>query len=259
MPFADLPNARIHYTFSENQNLPALILSNSLGTNFSLWDAQTPVFESKFRVLRYDNRGHGASSVPPPPYSVSDLTNDVLRLADLLGIHRFYFCGLSVGGMVGMTLALQSPERLHKLALCSTGAKIGTRESWDSRIEMIRTKGIAEIARATPQRWFTPDFVVRSPEIVAATVRNIESMNPEGYIGGCCAVRDFDVQTTVSQIRVPTLVVSATHDPAAPPAAGQFLAHQIRGARYVELNASHVSNVEDAANFTKNVFAFLTE
>ena len=169
------------------------------------------------------------------------------------------FVGLSVGGMVGMTLALKSPERLHKLALCSTGAKIGTRESWDSRIEMIRTKGIAEIARATPQRWFTPDFVVRSPEIVAATVRNIESMNPEGYIGGCCAVRDFDAQATVSQIRVPTLVVSATHDPAAPPAAGQFLAHQIPAARYVELNASHVSNVEDAANFTKTVFAFLTE
>ena len=259
MPFADLPNARIHYALSGNENSPTLILSNSLGTNFSMWDAQLAAFEKQFRVLRYDKRGHGESSVPPSPYSVSELTGDILALADFLHIDRFCFCGLSIGGMIGMTLALQSPERLHKLVICSTAAKIGTRESWNTRIETVRTQGMKEIARTTPQRWFTPGFIAKSPDVVAAIMRVIESMNPEGYIGGCCAVRDFDAQTRASQIRVPTLVISATHDPAAPPSAGHFLTDNIVGSRCAELNASHIANIEDAANFTAKVSDFLSE
>ena len=259
MPFADLPNARIHYALSGNEHSPALILSNSLGTNFSMWDAQIAAFEKQFHVLRYDKRGHGESSVPPSPYSVSELTGDIVALADFLHIDRFHFCGLSIGGMIGMTLALQSPERLQKLVVCSSAAKIGTRESWNTRIEMVRTQGMKEIARTTPQRWFTPAFIAKSPEVVAAIVRVVESMNPEGYIGGCCAVRDFDAQTRVSQIRVPTLVISATQDPAAPPSAGHFLTEHIPGSRYAELNASHIANIEDAPSFTAEVLDFLGE
>jgi 3-oxoadipate enol-lactonase len=259
MPFADLPAARIHYALSGNENSPTLILSNSLGTNFSMWDAQIAAFEKQFRVLRYDKRGHGQSSVPPSPYSVSELTGDILALADFLRIDRFHFCGLSIGGMIGMTLALQSSERLHKLVLCSTAPKIGTRESWNTRIETVRTQGMKAIARTTPERWFTPGFLAKSPEVIPAIMQAIESMNPEGYIGGCCAVRDFDAQTRVSQIRVPALVISATHDPAAPPLAGQFLTEHIPGSRYAELNASHIANIEDAANFTPKVLDFLSE
>src|ERR1700746_400511 len=120
MPFADLPNARIHYALSGDNSLPALILSNSLGTNFSIWDAQAPTFEKQFRLLRYDMRGHGQSSIPTPPYAVPDLARDILALADSLHIARFHFCGLSIGGMIGMTLALEAPDRLHKLVLCNT-------------------------------------------------------------------------------------------------------------------------------------------
>ena len=115
MPFVDLPNMRIHYALSGDRSLPALVLSNSLGTNLSMWDLQAPPFEKSFRLLRYDMRGHGQSSVPPPPYSVSELAADVLSLVDSLGIDRFHFCGLSVGGMIGMSLALKAPERLEKL------------------------------------------------------------------------------------------------------------------------------------------------
>ena len=259
MPFVDLPHARIHYVLSGDSSLPALVLSNSLGTNFSIWDAQAAEFERHFRILRYDMRGHGKSSVPPPPYSVPELAADFLSLADFLGLDRFHFCGLSIGGMIGMSLALQSPARLRKLVLCSTAAKIGTFESWNTRIEMVRTQGMKEIARATPPRWFTPDFQNSSPEVIAAVVRSIESLNPDGYIGGCCAVRDFDAHTTVSSIQVPVLVISGTHDPAAPPSDGHFLADHISGARYVELNASHISIMEDPQRFANEVLDFLTE
>jgi 3-oxoadipate enol-lactonase len=259
MPFADLPHARIHYALSGDNSHPALVLSNSLATNFSTWDAQAPEFEKHFRLLRYDMRGHGQSSVPPPPYSVPELAVDILALADFLAIDRFHFCGLSIGGMIGMSLAFQSPARLRKLVLCSTAVKIGTSQSWDTRIETVRTQGMQEIARATPPRWFTPDFLNSSPLVVAAIVRSIASLNPDGYIGGCCAVRDFDARATVSSIHIPTLVISGTHDPAAPPADGHFLAEHIPGARYAEMNASHISIIEDPQRFTNEVLNFLTE
>ena len=259
MPFAELPHAPIHYALSGDSSLPTLVLSNSLGTDFSIWDAQVPEFEKHFRLLRYDMRGHGQSSVPPPPYSVPELAADILALADFLAIDRFHFCGLSIGGMIGMSLALQSPARLRKLVLCSTAAKIGTFESWNARIEMVRTQGMKEIARATPARWFTPNFQNSSPQVIAAVVRSIESLNPDGYIGGCCAVRDFDAHTTVTSIHAPVLVISGTHDPAAPPSDGHFLADHISGARYAELNASHISIMEDPQRFTNEVLNFLTD
>jgi 3-oxoadipate enol-lactonase len=258
MPFADLPHARIHYALSGDTSLPVLVLSNSLGTNFSMWDQQAPALEKRFRMLRYDMRGHGQSSVPPPPYSVPELAGDVLALADFLGIDRFHFCGLSIGGMIGMSLALYSPARLGKLALCSTAPTIGTLESWNLRIASVRTQGMREIARTTAARWFTPQFQTTSPDAVAAILRVVESMNPEGYIGGCCAVRDFDARSTVEQIRVPTLVISGTHDPAAPPADGHLIADRISGARFAELNASHICNIEDTDRFTAEVLSFLT-
>jgi 3-oxoadipate enol-lactonase len=257
MPFADLQNARIHYALSGDRSLPVLVLSNSLGTNLSMWDQQAPSFEKSFRLLRYDMRGHGQSSVPPPPYSVPDLAADVLSLIDSLGIDRFHFCGLSVGGMIGMSLALHARERMEKLVLCSTAPKIGTLESWNTRIETVRRQGMGEIARTTPARWFTPSFQSSAPEVVSAIVGSLESTNPEGYIGGCCAVRDFDARRSVSDIRVPTLVMSGAHDPATPPSDGHFLRDHIPGARYAELNGAHISNIEDSARFTSEVLSFL--
>jgi 3-oxoadipate enol-lactonase len=257
MPTADLSNVRLHYELSGPVSAPVLVLSNSLGTDDSLWDRQAPAFEKRFRVLRYDMRGHGRSSAPPPPYSVAELTADVLSLVDSLSIDRFHFCGISVGGMIGMALALRSPGRLMKLVLCNTAPKIGTPEMWSARIETVRTRGMKEIARLTPARWFTPAFQAASPEAVDATLRVLESLDPEGYIGGCCAVRDFDARDQVARIRVPTLVISGAHDPAVPAADGRFLAERIAGSHYVELNASHLSNIEDSERFTSEVLSFL--
>ena len=152
MPFVDLSNARLHYSFTGPASAPALILSHSLGSTLSMWDAQAPIFEKSFRVLRYDMRGHGQSSAPPPPYAVSGLAQDVLALADSLNLTRFHFCGLSIGGMIGMTVALQAPDRLQKLVLCNTAPKIGAPEFWNMRIETVQTKGMKEVAPAVTAR-----------------------------------------------------------------------------------------------------------
>jgi len=257
MPFAALPDVTIHYALTGNSANPPLILSNSLGADFSMWDAQTLVFERHFHLLRYDMRGHGKSSSPPPPYSVAQLATDLLALADSVGFSQFNLCGLSVGGMIGMHLALYSPARLKKLILCNTAPKIGTDEMWNARIETVRTKGMGEVAKLTPARWFTPSFQAGHADRVAASLRVLEALNPEGYVGGCCAVRDFDVRSEIARIRVPTLVVSGTHDPAATAADGRVLAEHISGARYVELNTSHISSVEDPAGLNDAVLSFL--
>jgi 3-oxoadipate enol-lactonase len=257
MPFAALPNVRLHYELSGPPTAPVLILSNSLGTNFSMWDAQAPVFEKQFRLLRYDMRGHGQSSAPPPPYSVTDLARDILSLADSLSIPRFHFCGLSIGGMIGMSLALEAPQRLSKLVLCSTAAKIGTLEFWNARIQTVQSKGMKEVAGAVTARWFTPGFQQSSPEKVASAIHVLESLDAQGYVGGCTAVRDFDFRENVSRIGTTALVISGTHDPAATTADGHFLAEQIPGARYAELNTSHLSNIEAPAQFNDTVLSFL--
>jgi 3-oxoadipate enol-lactonase len=223
-----------------------------------MWDAQAPAFEKKFRLLRYDMRGHGRSSAPPPPYAVPDLARDILALADSLGIDRFYFCGLSIGGMIGMSLALKAPQRLDKLILCNTAPKIGTPEFWNTRIQTVQSKGMKEVAGAVTARWFTPTFQASFPEKVASAIQVLESLDPPGYAGGCAAVRDFDARETVSAILTQALVISGTHDPAATPADGRFLAEHISGARYLELNTSHLSCIEDPAHFNEAVFSFLT-
>ncbi len=222
-----------------------------------MWDPQVPQFLKSFRVLRYDTRGHGQSPVTPGPYSIGQLAGDVLALADALKLDRFHFCGLSMGGMIGMWLAANTPQRLDKLVLCSTSAKIGTPEIWNARIDTVRKQGMKPVAAATVERWFSPAFRAKNPATVASIQKMLEAANPQGYAACCAAVRDFDFREQLGNIRTPTLVISGTHDPAAPPADGRFLADHIQGARYVELNTAHLSNVEDADRFTREVIAFL--
>lgn len=257
MPFVDLNHAKIHYALKGQARKPLLVLSNSLGTNFSMWDPQIPDFTKSFRVLRSDTRGHGQSSVTPGPYTIEELAKDVLALADSLKLDRFHFCGLSMGGMIGMSLALHAPQRLNKLVLCSTAVKIGTPETWNARIDTVRKQGMKPVAVAAIERWFSPAFRQKNPSLIANIQRMVEQTDPEGYAANCAAVRDFDFREELGEIRVPTLIISGTHDPATTPADGRFLADHIQGARYVELNCAHLSNIEDAGRFTREVIAFL--
>jgi 3-oxoadipate enol-lactonase len=257
MPFTELGDFRCHYFPAGDPDSAVLLFSNSLGTNLSMWSPQLPVFEKQFRVLRYDTRGHGQSTVTPGPYSIDQLGKDVLNLLDALKLDRVHFCGLSMGGMIGMWLGINAPERLHKLVLCNTGAKIGTSEGWKARIEAVRKAGMKSMAPAVIERWFTPAFRAKSPEEVAATQVVLENVDAEGYVANCAAVRDFDARESIAAIPVRTLVIAGAHDPATPPADGRFLAEKIKGARYVELSAAHLSNIEDHDRFNEEVSAFL--
>jgi 3-oxoadipate enol-lactonase len=249
LPFIETETSRTHYLLEGTASSPTLVFSNSLGTNLSMWDPQTAAFSKKFQLLRYDTRGHGNSSVSPGSYSIGQLGKDVLALLDELHLDRVHFCGLSMGGMIGMWLGANAPNRLNKLALCSTAAKIGTPEMWNTRIETVRKNGMKSIAHGVMERWFTPAFRAKDPLAVAACQRMVEGTNPEGYAACCAAVRDFDFREHLQGIRVPMLVMSGAHDPATTPSDGRFLTERTLDSRYVELNAAHLSNIEDRDQF----------
>lgn len=257
MPVVNLADAQIHFSLEGQPSQPALILSNALGADFSMWDRQIPEFSKSFRVLRYDTRGHGKSSVTHSPYSIELLAKDVLAIADSQQFERFYFCGLSMGGQIGMWLAENAPQRLNKVVLCSTAAKIGATDMWNARIATVLKEGMKDVAAAAIERWFTAAFRAKNPSVVAKIHKTLETTSPQGYAACCAGLRDFDFRKDLKGVRTPTLILSGTHDPATTPADGQFLANHISGARYAQLNGAHLSNIEDADRFTEEVCAFL--
>lgn len=259
MPFIEADSAAIHYRLDGRAGAPVLVLSHSLGTTLAMWDPQIPPLTGRFRVLRYDSRGHGESAVTPGPYTIERLARDVLVLLNGLGIERAHFCGLSMGGMVGMWLGAHAPERLERLVLCNTAARIGPPEIWDTRIENVRKNGMNPIATPVLGRWFTPAFHERMPGAIEGMRRMLIETSVEGYVGSCAAIRDADLGEALSRIRARTLVIAGTHDAATPPADGRFLAERIQGARYVELAAAHLSNIEAPERFTAEMTAFLSE
>jgi len=258
MPFVELPNHRMHYALSGRQDAPVLMLSNSLGTNFSMWDPQVAELEKHFSVLRYDTRGHGLSAVTPGPYTFDVVGGDAVALLDALKIASGHFCGLSMGGMTGLWLALHAAKRLHKLIVCSASAKFGTAETWDKRISAVRAGGMRAVAQQVVERWYTPEFRAADPETTSAALQVLEGISPEGYTACCAALRDADMREAIRQIRIPTLIISGARDPVSPPADGHYLSSNIPGAQYRELSGAHLSNVESPAEFTRVVVGFLT-
>ena len=253
-----MPEAvRLFQRFDGPTGAPALLLSNSLGTSLEMWDAQMPAFAERFRVLRYDMRGHGRSAVPPGPYSIADLGKDVLALLDANGIDRVRFCGLSMGGMTGMWLGCHAPERLEKLVLCNTSAQLGSPDQWNTRIAIVQNEGMKGVAEGVIGRWFTPGFREREPEEVARVRRMLLETPPAGYAACCAAIRDQDQREAICAVPVPTLVVAGARDPATPPEHSRIIASKIPGARLVELDAAHLSNIEARDHFTASVLEFL--
>jgi len=253
-----MPEAvRLFQRFDGPTGAPALLLSNSLGTSLEMWDAQMPAFAERFRVLRYDMRGHGRSAVPPGPYSIADLGRDVLALLDANGLDRVRFCGLSMGGMTGMWLGCHAPERLEKLVLCNTSAQLGSPDQWNTRIAIVQNEGMKGVAEGVIGRWFTPGFRESEPEEVARVRRMLLETPPAGYAACCAAIRDQDQREAICAVPVPTLVVAGARDPATPPEHSRIIASKIPGARLVELDAAHLSNIEARDSFTASVLEFL--
>jgi 3-oxoadipate enol-lactonase len=257
MPFADLADVRLHYRFDGPVGAPVLMLSNSLGTDLAMWEAQMPRLTRDHRVLRYDTRGHGQSAVTPGPSTIEYLGRDVVALLDQLALDRVTFCGLSLGGMTGMWLGIHAPARIARLVLANTTARIGSPDAYNARIDQVNASGMAAISDAVLARWFTPAFIAREPATVATVKAMLERTPAAGYVACCAAVRDMDQRDEVDAIAAPTLVIAGTHDGATPPADGRFVTERIPGARLVELDAAHLSNIEAAPAFNAALASFL--
>ncbi|UNG16852.1 3-oxoadipate enol-lactonase [Stutzerimonas zhaodongensis] len=262
MPSIKLADGELNYRFDGPVDAPVLVLSNSLGTTFEMWDAQVPAFSEHFRVLRYDTRGHGSSSVTPGPYTIAQLGQDVLDLVDALSLDRFAFCGLSMGGLIGQWLGIHAGERLSHLVLCNTGSKIGTDEAWNERIDGVLRGGeqaMRDMRDASVARWFTHDFAAQHPVEVGRITQMVANTSPAGYAANCAAVRDADYREQLGAIKVPTLVVCGSKDPVTTPEHGRSIQANVAGARLIELDAAHLSNVEAGDAFTRPVMAFLCD
>ncbi len=261
MPHVKLAEGELHYQLQGPQGAPVLVLSNSLGTDLGMWDAQMPAFTEHFQVLRYDTRGHGDSLVSEGFYTIEQLGQDVLALLDALGIERVHFCGLSMGGLIGQWLGIQAGERLNKLVVCNTAAKIGTQDVWNPRIEMVLRDGPAAMAAlrdASIARWFTPGFAEAHPAQAARITDMLAATSPQGYAANCAAVRDADFREQLASVQVPLLVIAGLEDAVTTPADARFIQDQVAGAQYAEFPAAHLSNVEVGEPFSRRVIDFLT-
>jgi len=214
-------------------------------------------FEAHFQILRYDMRGHGRSSVPFGPYAENDLGADVLHLLDSVGITTTHFCGLSVGGVIGQWLAANAPSRFDKFVFSNTAAKIGTYDSWSERIATVTRDGMAAIADALLQRWFTPSFLKTEAPTIAELRASLLKIDPAGYVSTCAALRDTDQRGLIHSIQNPVLIIAGTNDQVTTIRDAEFLATHIPGGIMVELQAAHISSVECAAEFSADVISFL--
>jgi 3-oxoadipate enol-lactonase len=247
----------IHVDLEGPERVPVLMLSNSLGTDLHMWDDQVAPLTRHFRLLRYDRRGHGKSSVPRGPYSMERLGRDVLGVLDGLGIGKINWCGLSMGGMVGMWLGANASNRIDKLILSNTSSYFPDKTMWEGRIKTVREKGLEAIVDANMERWFTKSFRERAPQAIEKMRKMFLGTKVEGYVGCSEAIRDMDHRPLLPKINRPTLVIAGRHDPATTLEAGEFIKQQIPGAKIAVLDAAHISNMEQPKAYADTVLEFL--
>lgn len=237
----------VHYELTGPPDAPVVVLAGPLGSTLEIWDPQVKALAEQFRVLRYDHRGHGGSPVASGPYSVEDLTVDVVTLLDRLEIEQVTFCGLSLGGMVGLWLAAHARERVSSLVLCSTTAQFEDSGPWHERAAVVRWAGTAAVASEVVARWFTPEFAAKHQDDVDRTTQMITGTSDEGYSACCTAIAALQGRRLLGRILMPTLVIAGARDPAIPPNPhAEILATGIAGAKLKVLDAAHLVTVEQA-------------
>jgi 3-oxoadipate enol-lactonase len=257
MPFCPMEGWSLHYEVEGEADAPPLILSNSLAADMSMWDRQAPRWAKRFRVVRYDQRGHGRGTATGGDYSIGMLGRDVIALMDHLGIGRAHWCGISMGGMTGMWLAMHAPDRMLRLVLANTSALMPPRELWDERIATARAHGMEALATPTIERWFPAEFRAREPKTVTR-IRAVVAATPvDGYAGCCAAIRDLDLRDGLGSIRHKVLVIVGDKDISTPPAAGEFIRSCVPGTLLARLDTAHMSNVERPEEFVDLVETFL--
>lgn len=249
---------KIAYRFDGNTDKPVLVLSNSIGTALAMWDDQITALSSHFTVLRYDSRGHGASDAPSGAYSIARLGRDVLELLDALQLGRVFFCGLSLGGMVGQWLGVHAPERIEKLILANTSSYLGPTEQWDKRIaELQPPVDMQAVAEGVLANWFSADYRQQHPATVARFLVMLLATPAQGLAGCFAAVRDLDMRRTVALITSPTLVIAGRDDTVTALSHGELLACTLPGAELQVLPVVHLSNVERPDDFVTALRTFL--
>ena len=249
----------INVEVSGSDSAPALMLSNSLGTNLTMWDDQVGEWSKHFRVIRYDRRGHGGSGAPKGPYSMERFGRDVIAVLDALNVKKTNWCGLSMGGMVGQWLGANAPDRFNKMILANTSCYYPDPTNWHNRIKAVREGGLAAVADAVIGGWLTADFREREPEATAKMKAMLLASPVEGYLAACEALSTLDQRALLPEIKSPVLVIAGKQDNATPVAAGEFIRANIPGASMTLLDAAHISNVEQSHAFTEAVVGFLTQ
>ncbi|MCI0467678.1 MAG: alpha/beta fold hydrolase [Beijerinckiaceae bacterium] len=237
---------------------PVVMLSNPLATNLHYWDPQLPPLLEHFRVLRYDSRGHGATLADHGPYSIAQLGRDALGILDVLGIEKVHWLGLSLGSVVGLWLLASAPERIGRAVLAGAAARMPGPELWNGRIRSARESGMDAAAAAAAERWFTKGFRESEPAKAERVLAMVRATPVHGFVATCAALRDMDLREAIRTIRSKVLVIAGRHDMSTPPGMGALVASSIDGARFITLEAPHLSNIEDEANFNKAVVDFLT-
>jgi 3-oxoadipate enol-lactonase/4-carboxymuconolactone decarboxylase len=258
MPLAQLQHGSCYYRFDGADDRPVIVLSHSLGLDHGMWDQQAADLLPHFRVLRYDTRGHGASTAIAGDYTIAELAGDMLALADAVGVDRFAFCGLSLGGMIGQWLAVHAPARITHLVLANTSARLSDPSAMESRRQLVAAGGMPAVELLVMARFFAPEFLAANGAAVASARRTLLATSPVGYAGCCAAIRDMDQRSLLPRISVPTLVISGDGDVGMPwDAHGAVLSEGIPGATAVRLPAAHISNLERPRAFTRALFDFL--
>jgi len=258
MPFVNIDGVRLYWRADGRADRPVLLLGNSLGTDHALWDAVMPNLMERFRVIRYDMRGHGASDAPKGDYTIERLGRDALAVADAALARHFAWAGISLGGMVGMWLGSNAPERITRLVLSNTGARLDPK-IWADRIAKIQSQGMGAIADAVMQRFFTAAFIERGDARYATVRETFLGLDGDGYCGCCAAIRDMDQSESIKRISAPTLVITGTEDLATPAALGEAIAAAIPGARRASLPVAHIPHLEATRAFCDVVISFLLD
>lgn len=250
----------VHYELERTSEGAVVTLSHALGVSSRMWRRQATELGDRWRVLRYDARGHGESGVPEGPYTLDELVEDAKHMLDGLGIDKTHFVGLSMGGMIGQLFALRHPDRLHSLVLCDTTSEVAeeAKPNWDERIRLAREQGMEPHVEPTLQRWLTAPYRERHPEVADEVRAWLRATDPRGYIGCCHAIRELNLTEQLERIRVPTLVLVGADDPGTPPDVARRLHERIPGSQmHVIESAAHLSNVEQPETFNRLLRDFL--
>lgn len=250
--------AAIAYRFDGPEGGRVVLMSNSLMSDRTMWDVTVPALADRYRVLRYDTRGHGRSETTPGPYSIALLADDALALIDALEIRQAHVVGLSMGGMIAQQLGARFPERVLSLGLCDTASEMPPRSLWEERFAIASSRGTAGLVDSTIQRWFTAPFIARDPAAIERVRRMILSTGTEGYIACASAVRDMAQTTMLLRVKAPTLVLVGRQDPACTVEQATVLHRMIDRSELVVLEeAAHLSNIEQPQAFNAALRAFL--